>query len=108
MAAMRMTPTRDVISVESVDTSPGTALTNLNPNGVTSALLAPEVPESLEMTPTRNAFCVESVDIYPGTALTPGVTPVTALTPNGVTNALPAPEVPETLEMIADDQDSKD
>ena len=82
--------------MESVDTSPETALTNLNPNGVTSALLAPEVPEALEMTPT-----------YPGTALTPGVTPAIALTQNGVTNALPAPEVPETLEMIADDQDSK-
>ena len=51
IAAVRMTPTGDVISVESVDTSPGTALTNLNPNGVTSALPAQEVPETLEMTP---------------------------------------------------------
>ena len=94
MAAMLMTPAGGVISVESVDTSPGTVPTNLNPNGDTSALPAPEVPEALEMTPTRNAISVESLDTYPGTAL-------------GVTNALPAPEVPETLEMIADDQDSK-
>ena len=35
----------DVISVESVDTSPGTALIP----GVTNALPAPEVPEALEM-----------------------------------------------------------
>ena len=51
MAAVHMTPTGGVISVESVDTSPGTAPTNLNPNGVTSALPAPEVPETLEITP---------------------------------------------------------